>query len=236
MSKPGAQRLHGMLARNHAIAERVQEQDFPLQSFEQLQRWQRERLAHSFDDLRRHQGYGPAVHFFLSELYGGLDFRERDQDLGRVMPVMIRFLPDRTLETMSEAFELQAISLEYDMQMAAWMASRRIRQLDMQRYGEVYRACSDRAGRERQIQLIRDLGYDLDKLVRLPLVNYLLRLLRGPAHAAGFGKLQEFLEEGLQAFRALENPRWFVDTIYARERASMEKLFSGEDQPFALCG
>lgn len=236
MSKPGAERLQGMLARNHSIAERVQEADFPLQAFERLQHWQRERLACSFEDLLQHGGYGPAVHFFLTELYGGLDFRERDQDMGRVMPVMIRFLPDRTLGTMSEAFELQAISLEYDLEMAEWMARHRIQRLDMARYGEVYRACSDRAGRERQIQLIRDLGYDLDKLVRLPLVNYLVRLLRGPAHAAGFGALQEFLEEGLEAFRALEDARWFVDTIYEREQASMERLFAGEEQPFALCG
>jgi hypothetical protein len=234
MSKPGAERLRGMLARNHAIAERVQQADFPQQAFERLQQWQRERLTRSFEDLRRHEGYGPAVHFFLSELYGGLDFRERDQDMGRVMPVMIRFLPDRTLGTMSEAFELQAISLEYDMAMAAWIRQRRVGRLDMARYGEVYRACSDRAGRERQIHLIRDLGYDLDKLVHLPLVNYLVRLLRAPAHAAGFGKLQEFLEEGLESFRALEDARWFVDTIYTREWASMEKLFAGEARPFGF--
>lgn len=234
MSKPGAQRLKEMLARNHAIAERVQDAGFPLTGFERLQRWQRTRLARSFADLADQENYRPAVRFFLTELYGGLDFRERDQDMGRVMPVMIRFLPDTTLGTMSEAFELQAISLEYDIGMAIHMERERIGELDMTRYCAVYRACSDPPGRERQIELIRKLGYDLDRLVRWPMVNVLVRLLRGPAHAAGFGRLQEFLEEGLAAFRALEDTRYFVETIYAREMASMKKLFAGDDRPFGF--
>lgn len=234
MSKPGAQRLREMLAWNHAIAERVQDAGFPLSEFDRLQRWQRARLARSFADLADREGYRPAVRFFLTELYGGLDFRERDQDMGRVMPVMVRFLPDKTLGTMSEAFELQAISLEYDIGMAAYMERERIGKLDMPRYCEAYRACSDPPGRERQIELIRKLGYDLDRLVRWPMVNVLVRLLRGPAHAAGFGKLQEFLEEGLAAFRALEDTQYFVETIYEREMEAMKKLFSGDERPFGF--
>jgi len=223
-----------MLARNHAIAGQVADPAFPLRPFEQLQHWQRERLIRSFADLAAEAGYQPAIHFFLSELYGGLEFRERDQDLSRVMPLMIRFLPDQALVTMSEAFELQAISLEFDMRMADYMAGRGQAPLDMDRYCRVYRACSDRPGRERQILLIRKLGYDLDALVRKPLVNRLVRLLRGPAHAAGFGRLQEFLEEGLGSFRALPDAGAFVETIYEREWAAMQKMFEGAKKPFGF--
>ena len=234
MSKPGAERLQSMLARNHAIAEHVAEADFPLQPFEHLQLWQRARLSRTYEDLAAQAGYRPAIHFFLSELYGGLDFRERDHDLGRVMPVMMRFLPDQTLATMSEAFELQAISLEFDMLMAAYLARRRKDTLDMDGYCRAYRACDDRAGRERQIMLIRKLGYDLEALVRKPLVNRLVRLLRGPAHAAGFGQLQGFLEEGLESFRALPDAGQFVETIYEREWNAMQRMFEGAKKPFGF--
>ena len=149
MRKPGAERLYQMLARNHALAEQIEEPAFPLAAFDALQRWQQQRLATSFDDFNRQEGYRPAVEFFLSEIYGGLDFRKRDQDMSRVMPVMVRFLPDRALNTMSEAFELQAISLEFDMRMAGWMVTHGVADLDMEAYGAVYRACSDRPGRER---------------------------------------------------------------------------------------
>lgn len=234
MSKPGANQLREMLARNHELAERTRGKDFPLAEFNVLQQWQQDRLLASFSDLFAQEGYRPAIEFFLSEIYGGLDFRERDQDMGKVIPVMERFLPDRALVTLSEAFELQAISLEYDERMAHYMRRENVRELDMENYLPVYLAGGSRDGRERQIRLIHKLGYDLDALVRKPLVNYLVRLLRGPAHAAGFGGLQEFLETGLESFRALDDAGAFVDSIYQREWVAMKRLFDGEPDPFRL--
>jgi hypothetical protein len=61
-------------------------------------------------------------------------------------------------------------------------------------------------------------------------------MLRGPAIAAGFGRLQGFLESGLESFRALNDATWFVDTIYEREWAAMERLFRGDPDPFLLQG
>jgi len=236
MRKPGAKRFEEMLARNHEFAGRTLAPDFPLAAFNQLQCWQQERLRCSFADLYDRADYRPAIDFFLSEVYGGLDFRERDEDMGQVMPVMIRFLPDRALVTLAEAFELQAISLESDAGMAQHMHDHGIERLDMEAYGRVYRECSDRDGRERQILLIHKMGYDLDKLVQKSWINYLVRLLRGPAIAAGFGRLQAFLETGLESFRALDDATWFVDTIYEREWAAMERLFRGDPDPFLLQG
>lgn len=234
MEKTGASRLHDMLARNHDLARQIGQRDFPLRAFEQLQLWQQGRLARTFDDLLSQEGYRPAVNFFLTELYGGLDFRGRDQDMSKVMPVMERFLPDKVLFIMSEAFELQAISIAFDMSMAGYMERQGFESLDMDRYCETYRACGDRPGRERQILLIRKLGYDLGRLVNKLFVNALVRLLRGPAHVAGFGKLQEFLESGLGSFRKIEDIRFFNETVYQREWDSMGRMFAGEDKPFGF--
>ena len=120
------------------------------------------------------------------------------------------------------------------MEMAIHMRSQGFSDLDMDAYCDVYRACSDKPGRERQILLIRKLGYDLDRLERKPFVNVLVRLLRGPAHAAGFGALQEFLETGLDSFRAMDDVAYFNETIYEREWDSMERLFAGEEKPFGF--
>jgi len=94
---PGADRLYEMLAWNHGLAGKIEDKDFPRHAFEQLQRWQQKRLARTFDDLIQQDAYRPAINFFLTELYGGLDFRERDQEMSKVMPVMKRFLPDKVL-------------------------------------------------------------------------------------------------------------------------------------------
>ncbi len=221
-----------MLSRNHLLAAKIGSADFCFESFELLQKWQRQRLAGSFSDLMAQESSRPACTFFLSELYGGLDFLQRDQDMNRVMPVMERLLPNKALKSLAEAFELQAISLEFDMEMARVMESDAVVELDVPVYSSVYRACGDRPKREKQILLIRQLGIDLARLVDKPLVTQLVRLARGPAHAAGFGALQNFLEAGLLSFRKLEDSGFFINTIYQREWLTMQKLFAGNPNPF----
>jgi hypothetical protein len=58
--------------------------------------------------------------------------------------------------------------------------------------------------------------------------------MRGPAHLAGFGNLQQFLEEGLAAFRALPDAGLFIEAIYQRETDAMQKMFTGARQPFGF--
>jgi len=59
-----------------------------------------------------------------------------------------------------------------------------------------------------------------------------VRLARGPAHAAGFGLLQEFLERGLDAFEAMHGAQEFLGTVRTREQRAMERLMAGEADPF----
>lgn len=222
-----------MLAWNHRLAERINAPGFKLESFQTLQQWQRRRLAESYSDLMNQESYRPACEFFLEELYGGLDFLKRDQEVAKMMSVMVRFLPGKALLTMADAFELQALSLEFDMEMADRLESTGAVDLDLVSYGNIYRSCGKPPLRERQIQLIRDMGNELSKLVHKVLVVRLIRLMRGPAYAAGFGALQAFLESGVLSFRQLEDPVYFINTIYTREWLSMQKLFAGEAEPFA---
>jgi hypothetical protein len=231
-TKPGAKGVREMLERNHRLADTLRAPQFHLEAFERLQQWQLARLSRSYADLMAQDSCRPACVFFLEQLYGGLDFRERDQDVERVMPVMSRVLPDAVLKMMADAFELQAISLEFDMAMAQQLDYRDVTSIDTPDYVIAYMASSNRPERERQILLIRQLGLELGRLVSKPWINPLVRLSRGPAYAAGFGSLQTFLETGLQAFRVLDDVAAFVDIIYEREWRSMQKLFAGDPDPF----
>lgn len=72
----------------------------------------------------------------------------------RVLPVMLRMLRDDMLKVLAEAFELQALSLELDMNMTAAMLKFGWNELNTTRYGGIYRACGRSDGRERQVELI----------------------------------------------------------------------------------
>ena len=64
------------------------------------------------------------------------------------------------------------------------------------------------------------------------MIRTLVRLARRPAHAAGFGLLQEFLERGLDAFEAMHGAKEFLSTVRGREREAMERIFAGAKDPF----
>ena len=61
-------------------------------------------------------------------------------------------------------------------------------------------------------------------LTRNPLLRHTLRLMRGPARAAGLGELQRFLESGFDTFKAMGGAREFLSIIAARERALARAL------------
>ncbi len=230
--KPHAKHLRQALADSHTLARRFDEPGFPLSELDLLQNWQRVRLARTYDGLISQQRYRAAGDFFLVELYGGLHFRERDQEMERVLPVMVRMLRDDMLRVLAEAFELQSLSLEFDIEMSMALQASEWDHLDMTRYGEIYRACGRPQERKRQIDLIRRLGLELNELVHHRLVLLLIRTVRGPARAAGFGLLQSFLEGGLRAFQVMGGGTEFVETIWRKESEVMQRLFAGDENPF----
>ncbi len=193
-----------------------------------LQKWQSKRLMRSHADLHANPRYRLAVEFFFNELYGA-DARSRDSDMIKVQRAMERLLPREGLEALCLAIRLETLSQELDAGVARALPEGGI---TVARYAEAYRTTGRRADRERQIALTSEIGEYLDGVVRKPIVRGLVRLARGPAHAAGFGSLQEFLERGLDAFEAMHGAKEFLGTVQARERRAMERLFAGSADPF----
>jgi hypothetical protein len=227
-----AREFRQALKSSNDFAQAIDEPGFPLSEFLLVQDWQRQRFQLTYADYLARESDRPACQFFLDELYGGLGFRERDEDVNRVEPIMSRLLPGKALRALSEALTLQLISLELDQAMAMELREKKLQGIDGAVYVEIYQRCGRRPEREYQIGLIRKLGLDLIVLTDMPLLLGLVKAVRKPALAAGFGRLQCFLEQGLSSFRQLQNPADFVEVIYQREWELMVQWFeSGTDQP-----
>jgi hypothetical protein len=196
----------------------------------ELKAFQSERLASSYADLAALPRYRLATGFFLGDLYGPKDFSHRDAAMLRILPVMVRTLPDKAVETATLAIELEALSESLDHRVAHALGPGAI---DAERYAHAYRAGSTRAERERQIELIVEVGMRLDALVKKPLVHATLRLMRTPARLAGLQDLQDFLERGFESFGAMDGAADFLGIIRSRETAILNRLFSGAPAPFA---
>lgn len=180
--------------------------------------------------------FGPAARFFLEDLYGPKDFAERDAQFARIVPALVRLFPADIVETVALLAELHALSESLDLAMASFAtdapaagsALQPYGGLDARRYTAAWCAVGRAPDRERQIWLMSRVGAALDGFTRKPLLRHSLRLMRGPAAAAGLSALQQFLETGFDTFRSMRGAELFLETIAERERLLCERLFAAD--------
>jgi hypothetical protein len=137
-------------------------------------------------------------------------------------------LPARAIETLLLAVELDELSEGFDAGIARLIQS----PISPQRYADTYPKVGSRAQRERQIELVDEIGRALDRLARIPMLAPMLGMMKGPAEAWGYGHLHHFLYRGFHAFAGMGGARDFLATIRRRELAINARLFAREADPF----
>jgi len=187
-----------------------------------LKAYQQLRFSHTYADLLISERYAPAARFFLDELYGPSDFTRRDSQFARVVPALVRLFPREIVRTVAGLSRLHSLSESLDTEMALRMKSA---EMDARRYAATWRATGRAGDREQQIRLTLDVAGALDTLTRKTLLRKSLRVMRGPARAAGLSELQVFLEAGFDTFRAMGGADEFIRIVDEREHALAKMLF-----------
>lgn len=196
----------------------------------ELKAWQAARLDRTYHDLATDERYREATAFFLDDLYGPKDFSGRDEAMLRIHPVMVRVLPESAVETAALAVEVDALSESLDRKLAKALPAGPITDAT---YAQAYRESSTPKERERQIQLVEEVGARLDELVAKPAVFQMLKMMRIPAKFAGLSDLQAFMERGFNAFKAMGGAHDFIATVAERERVIVKRIFSASPSPFS---
>jgi len=181
-----------------------------------LKAYQAARFARTYADLLSHPRYGAAARFFLDELYGPQEFSRRDAQFERVVPALVRLFPGELVGTVEQLGQLHALTEALDDS-----AARQLPGLPCTAagYAQAWHAAGRAPAREEQIRLTLGIGTALDRYTRKRLMRSTLRLMRGPAQAAGLGDLQKFLEAGFDAFGAMKGADVFLGLVAQRERA-----------------
>jgi len=190
--------------------------------------FQHQRFEAGYADMLAHKRFGRAARFFLEDLYGPMDFTRRDDQFARIVPGLVRLFPADIVSTVAALADLHALSETLDSQMARVLGAQAP---NPQSYGQAWRTVGQPPQREKQIALMLAVGTALDRYTRNPLLRHSLRLMRGPAQAAGMGVLQAFLERGFDTFGEMRGATEFLDTIARRERELAAHLFAGGDVP-----
>lgn len=191
-----------------------------------VKRFQARRFAGTYADLLAGGAYAPAARFFLEELYGDRDYSSRDSQFARIAGAVERLFPKDVAGTAAGLAELHALTeaLDHAMAAAAPLAS----DTDVASYVRAWRQVGRREDRDRQLADVIAVGRELARLTRLPGLRLMLKMMRGPASAAGVHSLQRFLESGFDTFAAMSRrggAEGFLATIREREQQLLAMLY-----------
>lgn len=195
-----------------------------------VKRFQARRFAGTYADLLAGGPYSAAARFFLEELYTDRDFSERDAQFARIAGAVEKLFPRDVADTAAALAQLHGLTESLDHAMARTGAVRDT--TDVAGYIAAWRAVGRREDRERQLDRVIAIGAEMSRLTRLPGLRLMLKMMRGPAGAAGLGSLQRFLEEGFDTFSGVARRRGgaetFLSTIREREVELLQLLFDAE--------
>ena len=198
--------------------------------------WQAERLKSTHEDLYQHSGYHHGLEFLLTDLYAPAGMTRRDDNIDRVFPKMVKWLPDNQLDTFAGLVELNLITQQLDLELAELIHQQGtpIQQISTEDYCTAYRKSRQLAQREKQISLVADVGQQLDRYVRNRTLGWLLSMTRGPAEMAGLTDLHSFLHRGYSAFRKMDDVDLLIDRLVSREQRVMRNILDHHPNPFSL--
>lgn len=227
-----ALRIRQAVARVSLLRQAGQAQSSLADALVEVKRVQSKRFAGTYADLLATGPYATAARFFLEELYSDKDYAERDAQFARIAGAMEKLFPAQVCVTAVALAELHALTEELDQAMAlAWLALADGGDT-VTRYIQAWRAVSRRADRDAQLTVVLSIGREMARLTRAPGLRLMLKMMRGPAAAAGLGSLQRFLETGFDTFAAMaQGPRGaleFLDIVRQREAALIRVLFDAD--------
>lgn len=200
---------------------------------------QARRFARVYRDLLDNPLFSSAAQFFLTELYADKDFSLRDQQFSRIADTVEKLFPQSVVQVTQALADLHLLTEQLDFAMAHAMLALPATTPPLPAalvYLHAWRATGAREQRLRQLASVMTLGQQLGQLARTPGLRLMLKMMRGPAAAAGLSDLQRFLEAGFDAFAKIaKHPRGvsdFLATIQSRESAFIASLF---DDPEVTC-
>ncbi len=232
-----ARRLQHQLLAYHDF--RLHKQQHPLAAgLTELGQWQADRLRRTHADLYHQPGYHQGLVFLLDDLYAPAGMTRRDDNLDRIFPRIVKWLPDHLQDTLAGLVELNHLTQRLDLELLEQLARLEaapagagIGELASGDYCAAFRA-GDTAGREQQIALVARVGQEMDRYVRSRSLGWLLSMSRGPAEMAELADLHSFLHRGYQAFQAMDRVEPLITEVVRRERAVLARILDGHPEPF----
>ncbi|MEE4250752.1 MAG: hypothetical protein V2I38_09205 [Alcanivoracaceae bacterium] len=225
------EKLQQDLERFFALRQHSDDQRFR-RRLRNLQDYQGQRLSRSHAGLLAIPANQAAIGFLLDEVYGGKDLLPVAQDIRRAVNKAASLLPDRVMATSASVLEAAILTQELDEALADSLHDSLDQPVDEALYIQGFRALGRQEERQRQLDLIGEVGHHVDRYVRGRMLQATFRMVRRPVHAAGFGNLYDFLDRGFGAMRDLDSAGKLLAQLTRTEAQILARLYAGHPAPF----
>lgn len=201
----------------------------------QTSAWQSERIGQTYADVAKIPRFHDAILYFQHDMYGTKDYSKRDHDVKKIYPIIERLLPNRMLQILTYVLELNALTMQLDQAQAQKLEHMNaLKNIEHQQYATAYRLSASKEQRSKQIDLVLQIGDELNRLAGKQYLMGVLRLSRKPAQKLGIGELHGFLERGYHAFMKMKDAKPLIKVIYEREHAILNNIFNAIEKPFSI--
>lgn len=197
-----------------------------------LQDWQGERLKRTHRHLLEDPVTAEGIRFLLEEVYGGRELLPVAREIRRALSKAMRLLPEKVMETSAAALEAAILTQELDEAITELLGSELDQPLTELTYLKGFRQDSHRNDRQRQLQLVAELGHRLDRYIRSRMLLTTFRMVRKPAHAAGFSNLYDFMDRSFRVMKPVPSVGLLLEQLAATESVIMDRVYDHHPSPF----
>ncbi|ALF59109.1 FFLEELY motif protein [Psychrobacter urativorans] len=202
-------------------------QDAALESkLVEVQAWQRARIQRTHNELFEQPKNRPMADYFLTQLYGGGEFKLLAKQLERILPKakkLERLAKETVLETGSLAIQAAILAIELDMHLAEWLLAQEL-PVNEENMLAAYQAVDEAGERRTQINNLKDVCYRTDKYLNSFMLKKVFALAKNTAYSHNFQPMYDFIDAGFKAMKPLDSVGGFIEPFCKRELLIIDQI------------
>ena len=192
----------------------------------EVQSWQQARIKRTHSTLFEQPKNQLMADYFLTQLYGGDEFKVLAEQLGRILPKakkLERLAKESSLEAGSMGIQASILAIELDLHLAQWLLEQELT-VNEENMLLAYRTVDEADERRVQINNLKDVCYRTDKDLNSFMLKKAFAMAKGAAYRYNFQPLYDFIDSGFKAMKPLKSVSSFIEPFCARELEVIDEV------------
>ena len=192
----------------------------------EVQGWQQVRIRQTHRELFEQPKNQLMADYFLTQLYGGDEFKILAEQLARILPKakkLERLAKESALEAGSMGIQAAILAIELDLHLAQWLLAQNL-PVNEENMLAAYRAIDEEKERRVQIANLKEVCYRTDKHLNSFMLKKAFALAKGTAYRYNFQPLYDFIDTGFKAMKPLKSVSDFIEPFCKRELLIIDQV------------